>query len=209
MVKSIDETGNHYGRLTVITRAENKNGQAYWKCKCECGNVITTRGTSLRKGITLSCGCLLKEISKRTIKEAQKANIQHNMSNTPEYSAWTHMKQRCYNQNDIQYINYGHRGIKVCERWVNSFENFFFDMGPRPSSKHSLDRKDNNLGYSKRNCRWATTSQQGFNKRKKKNTTSKYKGVSYRKNKIDGKHILKRMEKENILVVFSLKNKLP
>ena len=83
----------------------------------------------------------------------------------PEYRAWVAIKRRCYNKFFLQYSGYGGRGIKVCERWLNSFESFYKDMGPRPSSKHSLDRVDNDGNYEPSNCRWATSSQQALNRR--------------------------------------------
>lgn len=90
--------------------------------------------------------------------------IKHGMSKTPEHVAWRMMIQRCTNTNNARYENYGGRGISVCERW-NSFENFFHDMGYRPTPHHSLDRKNNDGDYTPDNCRWATRSQQQLNKR--------------------------------------------
>lgn len=90
-------------------------------------------------------------------------NYAHGKSYTPEYRAWLSMKTRCYNQNYHLYDKYGGRGIKVCNRWKNSFENFLADVGQRPSSKHSLDRRDNNGNYEPKNVRWATPKEQNNN----------------------------------------------
>jgi len=106
----------------------------------------------------------------------------HGMFGTPEYKAWAAMKQRCINPNDNRYHSHGERGITYCESW-ETFEKFFEDMGLRTTSKHSLDRIDNNGNYIKSNCRWATQSQQSINKRIAKNNTSGYKGVYKRGSK--------------------------
>ena len=102
--------------------------------------------------------------------------FKHGMFGTPEYKAWAAMIQRCTNPNDNRYVSHGTRGIVFCEEW-KSFEKFYEDMGNRPTEKHSLDRKDNDKGYCKENCRWATQSEQNFNKRTPKNNTSGQKGV--------------------------------
>lgn len=95
---------------------------------------------------------------------------------TPEYRAWTHMRGRCFTPTDTRYADYGGRGITVCERW-NSFENFLEDMGLKPSPKHSLDRIDNDGNYTPENCRWATQTEQNYNRRLFKNNRSGVKGV--------------------------------
>ena len=94
-------------------------------------------------------------------------NKTHGMSGTPEYQAWHDMKRRCFNHNTKQYLDWGGRGITVCDRWLD-FENFLADMGSRPTSKHSLDRIDNDGDYSAENCKWATKAEQQNNKRNNK-----------------------------------------
>lgn len=89
----------------------------------------------------------------------------HGMSNEPEYDVWSKMKSRCLNIKDKDYPQWGGRGIEVCDEWVNSFVNFYRDMGKRPTDKHSLDRTNNDGNYEPSNCRWATPSQQQSNKR--------------------------------------------
>lgn len=95
-------------------------------------------------------------------------NEQHRLRAVPEYRIWAHLKGRCLNEKDKDYKNYGARGIRVCDRWLHSFKAFYEDMGPRPSSKHSIDRIDNDGNYEPGNCRWATSKEQNNNKRKMK-----------------------------------------
>jgi len=89
----------------------------------------------------------------------------HGGTYTPEYRSWQMMKSRCRNPNNASYKNYGGRGIKICKRWINSFENFLKDMGPRPSAQHTLDRKNNDGNYTPKNCQWATKKEQVANRR--------------------------------------------
>jgi hypothetical protein len=109
-------------------------------------------------GDTKSCGCLKKE---------KPGNTKHNKCYSKEYRAWKHAKERCYNPNNAKYKDYGKRGIKMCEEWINSPEKFLEDMGPCPNItgvRFSIDRKDVNGNYCKENCRWATDKEQGDNK---------------------------------------------
>ena len=144
--------GKRFGRWKVIAPSYIKNASRYWLCKCDCGNTKIVCGNSLRRGHSQSCGCLLREML-----------TSHGFTNSPTYTSWQNMKARCFNKKNGCYKNYGKRGISVCKTWLK-FENFLANMGKRPRG-HSLERIDNNKGYCRSNCKWATRREQNSNKR--------------------------------------------
>ena len=150
-----DLTGKRFGKLVALKGFRDR-GATRWECKCDCGTVTTPLYMNLTTGRTTSCGCGVIE-----------AVTTHGLSKTKEYRAWRCMWDRVTRKTGKAWRNYGSRGITVCKRW-EKLENFISDMGPAPSPKHSVDRIDNDKGYSKSNCRWATPIQQRRNRRYRK-----------------------------------------
>lgn len=132
-----DLTNQKFGLLTVISYYGFKHGRPHWNCLCECGNVTYSSSKNLLSGASQSCGCARITATKLT-------NTKHGFSvrgkEHPLYKIWNGIKRRCYNKKDKSYPDYGGRGIKVCERWLHSFENFLTDMGERPEGM-SIERK--------------------------------------------------------------------
>ena len=169
-----DLEGKKFHRLTVNSYQGKLNKSQLWLCTCECGNKTLANTNNLNKGHTKSCGCLARELTK--VRNRKHGAWSTDRKNFFEYEAWQKMKGRCYNPNNNRYKYYGARGIKVCERWRNSFENFLADMGEKPNKEYSLDRIDVNGEYSPENCRWADRVTQANNKRT--NIRLEYKGVT-------------------------------
>lgn len=167
MGQLIDETGNQYGRLKVIQRAGSLKGisesgkqrtRALWLCQCSCGNTSIVTGKNLRNHNTKSCGCLKQEC-------LGQSSVTHGRSNTKEHQTWLAAKNRCFNPSYKSYSFYSELGM--CDEWINDFQSFYDHLGPAPSTKHSVDRIDNERGYFPGNVRWATYKQQRNNQRSK------------------------------------------
>lgn len=149
-----------FGRLIANKIVGHTGGGVNkWLCLCDCGKEHIASAECLMRGITKSCGCLRLETVRKIRKHGQAGK------KTREYYAWSSMKARCSNSKKDDFKHYGGRKIKVCKRWLTSFENFYKDMGDIPSENHSLDRINVNKGYNPSNCRWATSEIQGNNKR--------------------------------------------
>lgn len=157
-MRLIDLTGQTFGRWMVASYAGNKG----WICRCECGTEKRVNADNLKAGKSRSCGCLSVEVSRAAFTKHGNAQAQ---KVTPEYRAWQGMKDRCLNPKSERYADYGGRGITVWAGWVSDFAYFLACVGPRPSSRHSLDRIEVNAGYEPGNVRWATDVEQNRNRR--------------------------------------------
>ena len=144
--------GKRFGSRTVVAKAKKgSQGHQYWLCRCDCGNEKEIPGCYLLGGRSHKC--------------LECNTVTHGMYNTPEYTAWLKIIQRCINPNDPEYRNYGGRGINIWEGYRQDFEAFLNEIGRKPSPHHSIDRIINAKGYEPGNLRWATAKEQANNRR--------------------------------------------
>ena len=165
MRKLNDLTGQQFGRWTVIGRGQTlvygpQSHHTQWNCRCRCGQERAVAMNSLVTGKSVSCGCYKRDM-------AGTHALRHGMSKTRTHRIWALMKGRCLNSTNPQYPYYGGRGISVCRRWRDSFDSFVEDMGECPPGL-TIERINNNSGYCKENCRWASVKDQARNKRNNK-----------------------------------------
>lgn len=167
MSKKLNIINKKYNHLLVLEEVQphiqpSGTKMRKYKCQCDCGKIIEVAQPSITRGLTKSCGC---------------HRIKHNMTDTKEYQVWRDMKQRCLNTNHPSYKNYGGRGIKICQQWIDSFETFLKDVGTAPYKKSTLDRINNQADYTPDNIRWTDYTVQNINKRLQKRNKTGCPGV--------------------------------
>lgn len=159
-----DLTGKTFGLWSVISYAGKRKTNPLWNCRCMCGVEKVVQGTNITSGKSSGCGCVQYE-------KLSQRNRTHGLSDHPLYPVWCEMKARCYRLAHQQYKDWGGRGIRVCERWRGSFNDFLADMGERPSDDHQIERKNNDGDYEPGNCIWATRTEQMRNMRRNRIVT--------------------------------------
>jgi hypothetical protein len=170
-----DLTGNRYGRLLANKRMEmSPNAGYFWNCSCDCGGIVKVTIGNLNSGHTKSCGCLIVDVMK-------EIKTTHGMTRTREYKSWIKVRERCLDEKDIEYKNYGAIGITIQDSWKNDFSAFLSYIGKHPdyNTKYTIDRIDNNKGYEEGNVRWADKYQQARNKGMFDSNTSGVTGVCW------------------------------
>lgn len=168
MRKRLDLTGMRYGRLIALRYdySSCRRG-SHWLCRCDCGKETIVSVSHLKSAHTISCGCFHHDevVKRKTHHGHARRTLDGKYHHTKVYACWVSLKGRCLNPKKTGYKNYGGRGIKVCERWKDSFEAFLEDMGEPPTPQHSIDRINNDGNYEPGNCRWAIAKEQNNNQR--------------------------------------------